>query len=66
MKKSNKKYKVAADKKRRDKLFEEEDMMIVYLRRERISAERVSFKQLYPDWNSKTSSFEEGGTDIGR
>ena len=34
--KTNKKYKAATDKKRREKLFEEEDMMTVYLRRDRI------------------------------
>ena len=34
--KSNKKYKIAAEIKRRKQLFEEEDMMMVYLRRERI------------------------------
>jgi len=31
-------YKKAVDKKRREKLFEEEDMVMVYLRRERITA----------------------------
>ena len=31
--KSNKKYKATADKKRRKKLFEDKDMMMVYLRR---------------------------------
>ena len=40
------KYKTTTDKKRRKKLFKEEDMM-VYLRRERISNERVPTKQLY-------------------
>jgi len=34
--KSNKKYKVTADKKRWEKLFEEKNMMMVYLRRGRI------------------------------
>ena len=34
--KANKKYKVTADKKRREKLFEEKDMVMVYLRKERI------------------------------
>ena len=34
--KSNKKYKATDDKRRRDKLFEERDMMMVYLRRGRI------------------------------
>ena len=33
---SNKKYKTAADKKRQEKLFEEEDVMMIYLRKERI------------------------------
>jgi len=39
--KFKKKYKTAVDKKRREKLFEEEDMMKMYLRREKISVERV-------------------------
>ena len=47
--KSNNKYVATADKKRREKLFEEEDIMIVYLRRERILTERVPTEQLYPD-----------------
>jgi len=47
--KFNKKYKTAADKKRREKLFEKEDMMIVYLRREKISTKRVPTKQLNPE-----------------
>ena len=47
--KFKKKYKTAVDKKRREKLFEEEDMMKVYLMRERILAERVSTEQLYPN-----------------
>jgi len=34
LEKSNKNSKSSADKKRRVKLFNEEDMMIVYLRRE--------------------------------
>ena len=34
--KSNKKYKAIADKKRREKLFEEKDMIMIYLRKERI------------------------------
>ena len=38
LEKTNTKYKAAADKKRREKLFEERDMVIVYLRRERILA----------------------------
>ena len=47
VKKSNKKYKVVADKKRQEKLFEEEVMMMAYLSKEIISAERVPIKQLY-------------------
>ena len=35
--KSNKKYKALADKQRREKFFEEEDMMNVYSRRENVS-----------------------------
>jgi len=34
--KSNKKYKVSTDKKKREKLFKEENMMMVYLRRENL------------------------------
>jgi len=34
LEKSNAKYKIATDKKRREKVFEEGDMMMVYLRRE--------------------------------
>jgi len=41
VKKSNKKYKVRDDKKRWEKLFKEEDMMMVYLRRKIISVEIV-------------------------
>ena len=63
--KINKKYKMTADKKRREKLFDEEDMIMVYLRRENPNLKSPT-KQLYPDRNSRTSSFEERGTDIGR
>ena len=58
MEKSNKKYKAAADKKRLEKLFEEEDMMI-HLSREIIATERVPTEQLYQDWNPR-------GTGVGR
>ena len=34
--KSDKKYKAIVEKKRREKLFEEEDMMMINLRRKRI------------------------------
>ena len=34
--KFNARYKAAADKKRREKVFEEGDMVMVYLRKERI------------------------------
>jgi len=49
LEKSNDKYKAAADKKKREKLFEEADMIKVYLKRERISYERVTTEQLYSD-----------------
>jgi len=47
--KTNKKYKATTDKKRREKLFKKEDMMMVYLKRERIPTERVPIEQLNPD-----------------
>jgi len=47
--KSNKKYKATADKKRHEELFEEEDMMIVYLSRGIILTERVPTEPLYQD-----------------
>ena len=56
--KYNKKYKITADKKRQKEFFEEENMMMVYLMRERILAESVPTKQLYPDWNSRMSSLK--------
>ena len=37
LEKTNAEYKVTAEKKRREKLFEEGDMVIVYLRRKTIS-----------------------------
>ena len=106
LEKSNAKYKATADKKMREKIFCEGDMVMVYLRRERISAGTYnklkpkkygSFKimkkirdnayvvdllndmamsktfnvgdlyvyhptkQLYLEYNSRASSFEEGG-----
>jgi len=48
MEKSNKKYMAATDKKRREKLFEEEDMMIVYLKSYKITTKRVPTEQLNP------------------
>jgi len=63
--KTYKKYKTTTDKKRREKLFEKEDMMTIYLSREIIPAIRVPAKQLHPDKNSRMSSFEERGTNIG-
>jgi len=62
--KSNK-DKAVSNKKRRE-TFEKEDMKIMYLGREIISIERVPTMQLYPNWSSRTSSFEESGTDVGR
>jgi len=38
MEKSNVKYKATADKRRREKVFEEGDMVMVYLRKEKIPA----------------------------
>ena len=61
--KSNKKYKETTDKKKLEEFFEEKDMKIVYLGREGITTERVSTMQLYPNWNLRTSSFEERGID---
>ena len=63
--KANKKYKATTDKKRREKHFEKDNMMTIYLCREIIPAVRVPTKQLHPDKNSRTSSFEERGTDVG-
>ena len=101
--------KAAADKKRRKKVFKEGDMIMIYLRKERIPTgscnklkprkyrpfrivrkindnayvvdlssditmskkfneadlhEYSPTKKLYPDDNSRTSSFKEGGTDV--
>jgi len=35
------------------------------LRKERIPSERVSIEQLYLDWNSRISFFEERVTGVG-
>ena len=68
-KKSNVTYKDAADKKTREKLFEQGDMVMVYLRKQTIFAGAYSklkptefyeyhhTEQLYPDHNSRTSFF---------
>jgi len=109
LEKSNAKYTAAADKKRREKLFCEGDMVMVYLQRERIFAGAYKklkpkkyetfkivkknsdntyvvglskdmamsktfnvtdlyachpAKQLYPEYNSRASSFKEGETDV--
>ena len=39
LEKSNARYKAAADKRKREKIFEERDMIMVYLRKERIHDE---------------------------
>ena len=46
MEKSNARYKVVADNKMREKVFEEENMIMVYMRKERISAR--SYNKLKP------------------
>jgi len=48
----------------REKLFEEKDIMMVYLRRGRIPI-LESLSSSY-DRNSRTSSIEERGIDVGR
>ena len=110
MEKSNARYKAATDKKRRENVFEEGNMVMIYLRKERIPAgsynrlktskygpfrivrkindnayvvnlpsDMAMFKtfnvadlhkyyptkKLYPDDNSRASSLEGGGTDVG-
>ena len=40
-------------------------MMMVYLRREAIPVKRVPTEQPYLDWNSRMSSYEERGIDVG-
>jgi len=46
LEKSNAKYKAASDKQRQEKLFEEGNIVMMYLRRERILAE--SYNKLKP------------------
>ena len=59
LEKINAKYKVTADKKRREILFEERDMVLSKMFNMADLYEHHPTKQLYPDYNLRTSSFEE-------
>jgi len=64
LEKINAKYKAATYKKRQVKLFEKRDMTSKIFNMADLY-EHHFIKQLYPDYNSKMSSFEEGWTDVG-
>ncbi|XP_034215925.1 uncharacterized protein LOC117627765 [Prunus dulcis] len=64
---TNAKYKTAADKHRRVKVFQEGDSVMIFLRKERFPVDLYEFREdevLYPDHNSGSSSLEVEGTDV--
>ena len=65
MEKINAKYKVSADKKREEKLFEERDMTLSKMFNVADLYEHHPTEQLYPGYNLRTSFFLERGTDVG-
>ena len=65
LEKINVKNKAAADKKRQEKLFEKKNMTLFKIFNVADLYEYHSTEQLYPDYNSRTSSFDERGIDVG-
>jgi len=65
LEKFNVRYKAAADKKRQEKLFEKREMTLSKTFNMADLYEHHPTEQLYPYYNSRTSSFEERGIDIG-